>query len=204
MGMRVQLIGVILLSCPSCVQDRPRPGIADGTHVQEKSDRQVASQVVSEAPQAVPWGPESDGIKLRVWADRLVYRRGEPIKITWQVLNVTKNARVIRDCGIFPNHRFIVRHSWCSYACLTTKGEQAFSCFDPGGDRPKNSPVEVMPGERVTLRREFDLSRYFDLRQEDTYTVQVSYEEYDELGRDWSGQMSSNKWPFVVIAEDPE
>jgi hypothetical protein len=142
------------------------------------------------------FGHEVKGLRARVSLAKQKYQVGEPIKVHYQVKNVSKEEQTLWHSGFWLNHLILVKDADGKEPPLTAFGQQCRRAFSPGGERSKNVPVKVAAGGEDAAYEPYDLTKLHDLSRPGRYTVQYVYEEKQG---GWEGRLPSNVAAFEVV-----
>jgi hypothetical protein len=138
------------------------------------------------------------GLRARIALARKRFVVGDAVDVSCVVKNVAKVDQTLWHCGFWANHQVIVRDGKGKEAPLTAFGRQCRKAFAAAGERKKNIAVKVQAGGEDATEGKYDLTRLYDLRRPDRYTVQYIYEEEHQGG--WQGRLPSNVAAFEVAA----
>jgi hypothetical protein len=100
---------------------------------------------------------------------------GKPVRLTTEIRNGTDREVTVWQSGFWPNHRVVVTDEADQEPPLTAFGKTCRAAFDPNGDRDKNSPHIVRPGESWTGPG-CDLNALYDFKP-GIYHVFIVYED---------------------------
>jgi hypothetical protein len=116
--------------------------------------------------------------KVRYEASLIQYRfqRGDRIRLYARFVNATKQPVTIWSCGFWSNHEITLRDEHGVEPPLTQLGESCRKLFAPAGERNKNVPNVVKPGEEYRETSEIDLSRLYEL-DKGLYRFRVIYHD---------------------------
>jgi len=145
------------------------------------------------------WGHPNHGLTSGIAITGRQFAAGKPILLSYTVQNLTKKPVRIWHSGFWPNHQLRVCDQNGKLATLRPFGQERFNAFSPGGERRKNFPVEIAPGEEDKSDGEMqDIAQLYDLSAPGIYSVQVLYEEYQG---GWEGQLWSNIIIIQIVAQ---
>jgi len=115
---------------------------------------------LAEQARAVPWGPEQDGVRIRLVSLGEGFRVGKPIPFRLEMKNVSDRVLGYDDQGVGSNNSFKVENG---------KGEEipyiGGSSQTLGGGRP------LKPGQTVELVGHFDVTDDYLVNEPGTYRV---------------------------------
>jgi hypothetical protein len=148
-------------------------------------------------PPADEFGPEVKGLRASVTLPRRTFRVDEPIVPEYVVKNVSRTDQVLYHSGFWANHQVLVRDAAGREAVWTDEGQRRRAAFSPGGERGKNAPWALKPGEVDATEARHDLTRLYNLSLPGRYTVQYVYEEKQAGG--WQGRLPSNVAAFEIL-----
>jgi hypothetical protein len=143
------------------------------------------------------WGDPVNGLRSRIWTQEHRYRRGLPIRVKYAIRNADINPQVIWLSGFWPNNKIVVCDGRGAEVPLTPAGQKRREVFTPGGNRSKNIPYRLAPGEVYDAFQRYDLLQSFDLAEPGVYSVVYVYEERQADG--WQGVLRSNTIIVEII-----
>ena len=147
-----------------------------------------------------PWGTPSFGLTSKIWVSKHKFERGTPINFWCIHKSVSETAFSIWDSNFWPNHVIRLLDEKGNEVQRTPRGDKAIREFSPGGERGKN--VEIVLGHgQEDEGFQWDLTKYFHLEAPGLYSLQITYEEYQEStrkNRAWKGKCPSNVIVFEV------
>jgi hypothetical protein len=103
----------------------------------------------------------------------------EPIPISYSIKDVSKDTITIWHCGFWCNNKIVVTDDNNIELPRTDWGKTTLSAFSPGGDRNKNFPVKLAPGDTDSAYEKYNLKDHFLFKRSGTYNVKYFYHEYD-------------------------
>lgn len=144
------------------------------------------------------YGPNVKGLRAKVSLEKERFTVGEAITTHYDVRNVSPLELTVWHSGFWPNHQVLVNDADGHEPALTPLGAQTRKAFSPGGDRSKNAPLKIAPGESDDAEGRYNLCTLYDLSKPGRYTVQIVYEEKQG---GWEGRLPSNVLAFEVVAK---
>lgn len=139
-----------------------------------------SSQLISAANVNVEWGKEANGLRSRIWADKLRFDKTEPILIHYAIQNASAKPATVWHSGFWPNHRIDVTGPDGQPAKFADGGEARWTAFTPGGMREKNAPFTLQPGTIDDAYVAYNLRDIFALAARGEYRVRYVYQEAKE------------------------
>ncbi len=128
----------------------------------------------------VEWGKEANGLRSRIWADKLRFDKTEPILIHYAIQNASAKPATVWHSGFWPNHRIDVTGPDGQPAKFADGGEARWTAFTPGGMREKNAPFTLQPGTIDDAYVAYNLRDIFALAARGEYRVRYVYQEAKE------------------------
>lgn len=126
------------------------------------------------------WGREANGLRSRIWADKLRFNMTEPIVVHYAIKNASDKPATVWHSGFWPNHRIDVTGPDGQPAKFADGGEARWKAFTPGGMREKNAPFTLQPGAIDDAYVAYNLRDIFALAAPGEYRVQYVYQEAKE------------------------
>ena len=126
------------------------------------------------------------------------FKLGDPVELFLEFKNNTDRSVTIWNCGLFPNHRFLVRTKRGKEAQLTETGRKWRSLF---GSRNRDKTYSIIVAPRRSYKYEgkpIPLELLYDLPP-GHYEVVVTYSDYEKHESLCKIEASSEPIGFTVI-----
>jgi len=144
----------------------------------------------SEGNHSTGWGEPVNGLRLRAWADKQVFKTEEPIGIKSCFSNASTAPITFWDSGFWQNTKIDMFDSHGHVVGTTDEGTARRNAFSPGGSRFKNARIHLNPGQIYTIDP-VDVGSLFKLQPDAVYFVEFTYEERQPDY--WRGKMLSGR-----------
>jgi hypothetical protein len=141
------------------------------------------------------WGVPRDGLRSKI--SLIEARQNEDaIFLKYQVQNVSSTEQIVWHSGFWVNHKIVAQDKTGNDVPRTPAGESVNRSFAPNGNRFKNAPFPLSPGEIDGTWDPIDVRALFFFPQSGKYSLIIIYEEYQPGG--WRGRLESNTLKLYI------
>jgi hypothetical protein len=108
------------------------------------------------------------------------FSTNDPIYISYNIRNTSKDTVRIWHCGFWCNNKIVVTNENHVELSRTDWGRKTLSAFSPGGPRDKNYPTFLAPGATDFAYEKYNLRDHFLFEKAGIYHVVHVYHEIDD------------------------
>jgi hypothetical protein len=137
-------------------------------------------------------------VKLQISQESQRFSYGEPVTVNASIINNSTEKIVLWRSMFFYNHRIIIKNKNGEVPAMTENGRKLLALFDPSGERLKNYPLEILPGQEDKTLEPVKLTDLYILKP-GQYFLKILYEDSQCTG--FSGLLCSNEIQFEVAAQ---